>query len=91
MNDSGPYRTTFSDLSKSTSAQDAFFEPLITYIQTNRFDGINIDWDYLIAEDCRGILGDFDNYITLPQRLRKRLDATSRMYGVSITLVSSPI
>lgn len=45
MNDSGRYRTTFSDLAKSTSAQDAFFESLITFMQKYDFDGIDLDWE----------------------------------------------
>jgi chitinase len=43
MNDPGPYRTTFSDLAKSTSAQDAFFESLVTFMKANNFDGVDID------------------------------------------------
>lgn len=91
MNDPGPYRTTFSDLAKSTSAQDAFFESLITFMQTNQFDGVDIDWEYPVAEDRGGIPGDFDNYVTLLQRLRNRLNLTGRQYGVSITLVSTSV
>lgn len=91
MNDPGPYRTTFSDLAKSTSAQDAFFESLITFMQTNHFDGVDIDWEYPVAEDRGGIPEDFDNYVTLLQRLRNRLNLTGRQYGVSITLVSTSV
>jgi chitinase len=44
MNDPGPTRTTFSDLAKSQTAQDAFFESLITFMLANGFDGVDIDW-----------------------------------------------
>ena len=44
MNDPGPTRTTFSDLAKSQSAQDAFFESLITFMLANGFDGVDLDW-----------------------------------------------
>lgn len=44
MNDPGDTRTTFSDLAKSKSAQDAFFESLITFMVANNFDGVDIDW-----------------------------------------------
>jgi len=88
MNDPGPYRTTFSDLAKSESAQDAFFDSLITFMQTNNFDGVDIDWEYPVADDRGGMPADFDNYVTLLKRLRERLNATGRQYGVSITLVS---
>jgi chitinase len=36
--------TTFSDLAASTSAQKEFFASLITFLTTNRFDGVDIDW-----------------------------------------------
>jgi chitinase len=88
MNDPGPYRTTFSDLAKSTSAQDAFFESLITFMQANNFDGVDIDWEYPVADDRGGIKEDFGNFVTLIRRLRQRLNATGRKYGLSITLVS---
>ncbi|KAK2841524.1 hypothetical protein FQN49_006173 [Arthroderma sp. PD_2] len=89
MNDPGPYRTTFSDLAKSTSAQDEFFESLITFMQTNNFDGVDIDWEYPWAEDRGGIPADFDNFVTLLRRLRERLNTTGRRYGLSITLPAS--
>lgn len=38
MNDPGPYRTTFSDLVKSTAAQDAFFESLIAFMALHDVD-----------------------------------------------------
>ncbi|KAL8801880.1 MAG: hypothetical protein Q9182_004169 [Xanthomendoza sp. 2 TL-2023] len=44
MNDPGPMRTTFSDLAKSESAQDAFFESLLTFMIANDFDGVDLDW-----------------------------------------------
>lgn len=87
MNDPGPTRTTFSDLAKSTTAQDTFFESLITFMQANNFDGVDLDWEYPVADDRGGIPGDFDNYVTLLKRLRARLNATGRKYGISLTLV----
>jgi chitinase len=88
MNDPGPHRTTFSDLAKSEKAQDEFFESLLSFMETHRFDGVDIDWEYPVAEDRGGIEADFDNYVTLLKRLRKRLNASGQRYGLSITLVS---
>ena len=45
MNDPGRYRTTFSDLAKSESAQDEFFRSLISFLKTNNFDGVDLDWE----------------------------------------------
>ena len=54
MNDPGPYRTTFSDLAKSTSAQASFFESLVTFMKANDFDGVDIDWE---IPDCANRAG----------------------------------
>ncbi len=89
MNDPGPYRTTFSDLAASTTAQDAFFESLITFMMRHNFDGVDIDWEYPAADDRGGIAADYDNFVTLVRRLRERLNQTGRSYGLSITLVST--
>ena len=51
MNDPGATRTTFSDLAKSTAAQEEFFESLVTFLQNNGFDGVDIDWEYPMADD----------------------------------------
>lgn len=51
MNDPGATRTTFSDLAKSTAAQEEFFESLVTFLENNNFDGVDIDWEYPAAED----------------------------------------
>lgn len=91
MNDPGPYRTTFSDLAKSTSAQDAFFDSLVTFLVNNNYDGVDIDWEYPVAEDRGGIKEDFTNYANFLKRLRERLNSTGRKYGVSLTLVSRPL
>lgn len=44
MNDPGPMQTTFTDLAKSESAQDAFFESLLSFMIANGFDGVDLDW-----------------------------------------------
>lgn len=88
MNDPGPTRTTFSDLAKSEKNQDAFFESLITFMEKNSFDGVDLDWEYPVAPDRGGIEEDSDNFGTLVSRLRQRLNESGRTYGLSITLVS---
>ncbi|KAF1812796.1 glycoside hydrolase [Eremomyces bilateralis CBS 781.70] len=89
MNDPGPTRTTFSDLAKSESAQDAFFESLIKFMLENGFDGVDIDWEYPGAEDRGGIPEDFDNFVTFMRNLRNRLNGSGNAFGLSITLPAS--
>ncbi|KAK7969466.1 hypothetical protein PG988_008539 [Apiospora saccharicola] len=89
MNDPGPYRTTFSDLAASEKNQDEFFESLLTFMQKNDFDGVDIDWEYPVADDRGGVPEDFDNFPKFLERLRKRLNASGKEYGLSITLPAS--
>lgn len=89
MNDPGPYRTAFSDLAKSESAQDAFFESLLSFMRRNNFDGVDLDWEYPVAEDRGGIEEDFDNYVNFLRRLRDFLNGTGRKYGLTLTLPAS--
>jgi len=89
MNDPGPYRTTFSDVAKSEEAQDEFFESLVTFLRKNDYDGVDIDWEYPVAEDRGGIEADFKNFVTLLKRLRQRLNQSGVPLGISITLPAS--
>jgi len=89
MNDPGPYRTTFSDLAKSESAQDEFFESLTSFLVANNYDGVDIDWEYPVADDRGGIEEDFGNFVNFLKRLRDRLNRTGVPLGLSITLPAS--
>ncbi|EFR04224.1 chitotriosidase-1 [Nannizzia gypsea CBS 118893] len=89
MNDPGPTRTTFSDLAAFKSRQDAFFESLITFMLNNGFDGVDIDWEYPVADDRAGKPEDFKNFVTFLRRLRQRLNQTGRKFGLTITLPAS--
>ncbi|KAK4465900.1 glycoside hydrolase superfamily [Cladorrhinum samala] len=89
MNDPGPYRTTFSDMASSEANQDAFFESVVTFLYQNNFDGVDIDWEYPVADDRGGTPEDFENFVTMLRRFRERLNRTGRKFGLSITLPAS--
>lgn len=87
MNDPGPTQTTFSDLAASEENQHAFFESLVSFVLNNGFDGVDLDWEYPVADDRGGKPKDFDNFVTFIKRLRERLNQSPRHIGLSITLV----
>ncbi|KAF7593687.1 hypothetical protein BBP40_011097 [Aspergillus hancockii] len=89
MNDPGPYQTVFSDVAASESAQDQFFESLISFMMSYGFDGVDLDWEYPVTDDRGGKPQDFGNFVTLLKRLRERLNGTGRRFGLSITLPAS--
>ncbi|KNG45018.1 glycoside hydrolase family 18 protein [Stemphylium lycopersici] len=89
MNDPGPYRTAFSDMAASEANQDNFFDSLLTFMRRYNLDGVDLDWEYPVAEDRGGIPEDFENYVNLLRRLRERLNSSGRGYGISLTLPAS--
>lgn len=90
FNDPGPTATTFSDIARSTAAQDAFIDSVISMMRTFSLDGLDLDWEYPVAEDRNGRKEDFDNFVTLMQRMRQRLnDKGMSNKGLSLTLPSS--
>lgn len=54
MNDPGPTNGTFSALANSTENQDAFAASLIAFMEEYGFDGVDIDWEYPVAEERDG-------------------------------------
>jgi chitinase len=90
MNDPDqPTHATFSQLAASQDAQNKFFRSLISFMQTYGFDGVDIDWEYPVAEERSGTPADFVNMVTFLKRLRQAMDASGHKYGLSITIPSS--
>lgn len=90
FNDPGPTATTFSDLAGSTSAQQAFFASLISFMSSNGFDGVDLDWEYPVAPERAGRPEDLQNYPVFLKNLRAALNASGWKFGLSITLVCKP-
>ncbi|TPX09628.1 uncharacterized protein E0L32_009229 [Thyridium curvatum] len=86
MNDPGPTRDVFSHLAGSQSAQDEFLESLATFLSSNGFDGVDIDWEYPVADDRGGVKADFSNYVSFLRNIRSRLNQMGVPMGLSITL-----
>jgi chitinase len=90
MNDPDqPTHATFSPLAASQDAQNKFFRSLISFMQTYGFDGVDIDWEYPVAEERSSTPADFVNMVTFLKRLRQAMDASGHKYGLSITIPSS--
>jgi chitinase len=64
-----------------------FFESLLTFLRNNNFDGVDLDWEYPVAEDRGGRPEDFQTYVTFLARLRQALNGGGRKYGLTLTLV----
>lgn len=63
FNDAGTgTETTFSDIARSETNQKAFIKSLISFMSTYDFDGVDIDWEYPVADDRSGRPEDFENF-----------------------------
>ncbi|KAL2802725.1 glycoside hydrolase superfamily [Aspergillus granulosus] len=89
FNNPGPTATTFSDLAASEANQRAFFKSLIKFLSTYNLDGIDIDWEYPVADNRSGRPEDFKNFPKLLKNLKAALKATGGRDGLSITLPAS--
>ncbi|KAL4812079.1 hypothetical protein BDW67DRAFT_194002 [Aspergillus spinulosporus] len=86
MNDPDqPTKRTFSELAASKTHQDAFFETLLSFMDKYGFDGVDIDWEYPVAEEHSGAPEDFENYVSFLKNLRAVLGNR----GLTITLPAS--
>ncbi|RAK92634.1 glycoside hydrolase, partial [Aspergillus costaricaensis CBS 115574] len=86
MNDPGAYENVFSTLAASTTAQQAFLDSLVAFLDQYGFDGVDIDWEYPGASDRFGTEADYANFVSFLQNVRSALGSS---YGLSITLPSS--
>lgn len=90
MNDANqPTAKTFSELAGSSSAQSAFFASLLSFMETYGFDGVDMDWEYPVAEERSGQSADFANYVSFLKNLRSALGGSGHNYGLTITVPSS--
>ncbi|KAI3319646.1 glycoside hydrolase [Xylariaceae sp. AK1471] len=90
MNDPDqPTAATFSTVAGSTDAQNKFFKSLITFMSTYGFDGVDIDWEYPVAEERSGKEADYRNYVTFLKNLKTAFAASGHSYGITITIPSS--
>ncbi|KAL5351063.1 hypothetical protein ACLOAV_004638 [Pseudogymnoascus australis] len=65
FNDPGPTQTTFSDIASSTANINIFLDSLVQMMNKYGFDGVDIDWEYPVAEDRHGRPEDYKNIFNI--------------------------
>ncbi|KAF2743763.1 glycoside hydrolase family 18 protein [Sporormia fimetaria CBS 119925] len=84
FNDPGPTARVFSDLAASTPRQKAFTESLLSFMSTYGFDGIDLDWEYPVADDRSGRGVDFENFPKFMSRLKDSLKSANKVISITI-------
>ncbi|KAI6914076.1 hypothetical protein D0869_03271 [Hortaea werneckii] len=64
---------TFSDMVSSPSRRSAFIDPLKRFLKQYVFDGVDINWQYPVAEDRGGNQADLEIYVVFLEELRAEL------------------
>lgn len=84
--DPGPTRTAFSDMASTAGNRKKFIDGCMQFMHTYGFDGVDLDWEYPVAEDRGGKKADRANYVTLAKEMKA---AFGNKYGISMTLPTS--
>ncbi|KAI7362264.1 glycoside hydrolase family 18 protein [Hortaea werneckii] len=74
---------TFSDMVSSPSRRSAFIDSLKRFLKQYIFDGVDINWQYPVAEDRGGNQADLEIYVVFMEELRAELGTK---HGVTATL-----
>ena len=76
----------FSTMTSTAANRAAFISSLKAFMTTYGFDGLDIDWEYPVVGDRRGVAADTQNFVTLLSELRSALGSS---IGMTATLPSS--
>lgn len=76
----------FSAMTSTAANRAAFIASAKKFLKTYAFDGIDIDWEYPVADDRGGTAADKANFVTFLAELREALGDD---YGITATLPSS--
>jgi chitinase len=89
FNDPGPTQTTFSDIARDPVTQDKFINSLIKFMANSDFNGVDLDWEYPVADDRSGRGEDYVNFPIFLAKLKNALRGTPGRSGLSNTLPAS--
>ncbi|KAM5351163.1 hypothetical protein ACJ41O_003886 [Fusarium nematophilum] len=87
FNDPGPTAKVFSDLAALPARQRVFFNSVVDFMAKHKFDGLDLDWEYPVAEERAGREVDYKNFPVFMAALRKVMGTTGK--GLTITLPAS--
>ncbi|KAL1896124.1 hypothetical protein Sste5346_004866 [Sporothrix stenoceras] len=75
--------STWSDMAMTQDRRAAFIQSTIAFMDKYGFQGIELDWEYPVAEDRGGRPEDTKNFVSLVREMRQ---AFGTKYGISVAL-----
>src|SRR5207244_1904843 len=74
---------TWSNMVASASNRKIFIDSLLVFMAKYGFQGVDLDWEYPVAEDRGGAEDDTENFVALVKEMRV---AFGTQYGISVAL-----
>jgi chitinase len=85
----GATASYWSDMASTAAGRKSWSKDVLSTIMKYGFDGVDLDWEYPVADDRGGSDKDKDNYIKLLKELRSVFDETGVSYGITFTIPTS--
>ena len=84
-----PTQTRFSDMASTVPNRRKFIESLIRYMQKYALDGVDLDWEYPVADDRGGTPLDSSNLVLLASEIREAFGSYDPGWQLTLTLPAS--
>lgn len=84
-----PTQTHFSDMASRVPNRRKFIESLIRYMQKYAPDGVDLDWEYPVADDRGGTPLDSSNLVLLTSEIREAFNSYDPGWQLTFTLPAS--
>ncbi|KAF8449898.1 hypothetical protein BDZ91DRAFT_702718 [Kalaharituber pfeilii] len=81
-----PTQKRFSNTASTAENRKKFCKSLMNFMTEWAFDGVDIDWEYPVAEDRGGKPEDKDNFVKLIAECRMTFDESGKEYGLTFTI-----
>ncbi|PGH27225.1 hypothetical protein AJ80_01182 [Polytolypa hystricis UAMH7299] len=89
FSDPGPTRTAWSDMASTKETRGKFINSLMDLFETFDLDGVDLDWEYPVADDRGGKDDDYANYVHLIKEMRKEFRERNPSWGISMAIPAS--
>jgi GH18 family chitinase len=85
----GDTASYWSDMASTKEGRACWAKSILAELELYGFDGVDLDWEYPVADDRGGRDEDKEHYVSLIAELRDVLDGSGKEYGISFTTPSS--
>ncbi|OBT62696.1 hypothetical protein VE03_07107 [Pseudogymnoascus sp. 23342-1-I1] len=85
----GDTASYWSDMASTEAGRKSWSNSVLQTVMQYGFDGVDLDWEYPVADDRGGSDEDKENYVKLIKELRSVFDTSGVSYGITFTIPTS--